>query len=78
MPENKITWSTESLKQIGKAIEYIRQDSVQNAENVYSKLIKKLDKVAKNPLMCHLINSKKMIMAIFGLSSYFDTGFLTV
>ena len=52
MPANKITWSAPAKRQIGKIVEYIRQDSVQNAEKVYAKLLNKLDIVAMTPETC--------------------------
>ena len=52
MLENKVFWSSTALKEFGKVIDYIRQDSFRNAESVYTKVINKLDTVANNPGMC--------------------------
>ena len=52
MAQNKVTWTTTARVQIGKIIEYISQDSIQNDEKVYTKIMVKLLKVADNPGMC--------------------------
>ncbi len=58
--KNKISWSATSIRQFSNAIDYIRLESEQNAENVYSKVIKKLNAIAVNPTMCPLDKYKVM------------------
>ena len=52
MQLNSIIWSATAIKQVSKAIEYIRQDSVQNAGKFNNKLLNKLELVVNNPGIC--------------------------
>ncbi len=73
MALSKVTWSATSIKQVSDALEYIRQDSVQNAENLYAKLIDKLETTAGVPESCppdkYKINNDGSFRA-FILSNY--------
>jgi len=40
--ERKITWAPRAIKQFNAAIEYIRQDSFQNADSVKEKILSKI------------------------------------
>jgi plasmid stabilization system protein ParE len=52
MPQDKITWSPASIRQFSQTLDHIRKDSIQNAEKVHDKIIKKLMAVAINPKAC--------------------------
>ncbi len=52
MPGNNVRWYVSARKQFLSALEYIRTDSVQNAEKFYDKLFLKLEIVSKNPVSC--------------------------
>jgi plasmid stabilization system protein ParE len=43
---SKITWSPRTLKQFSAAIEYIRQDSLQNADSVKGKILAKIARLS--------------------------------
>lgn len=49
---SNISWSKESVKQIVSAINYIRNDSNQNADKIYDRIMLRLIKVASKPDMC--------------------------
>jgi plasmid stabilization system protein ParE len=49
MGNKSISWSVKALKQFGDAIEYILQDSVQNAEKVRFEILKKIDSLPQYP-----------------------------
>ena len=49
MQKSKITWSKTSVKQFAKAIKYIHQQSVQNAEKVRLDIVKKISSLPANP-----------------------------
>lgn len=49
MANKVIEWDSAALEQFGAAIEYIAQDSLQNAEKVYSAIIKKIEALPENP-----------------------------
>ena len=51
MANKVIEWDSAALKQFGAAIEYIAQDSLQNAEKVYSAVIQKIEALPGNPEM---------------------------
>ncbi len=44
--ERKITWSPRALKQFSNAIEYIRQESFQNADIVKEKILSKITRLS--------------------------------
>ena len=52
MPGNKIKWYVSARKQYLDALEYIRNDTEQNAEKFYEKLYLKLEVVSRNPESC--------------------------
>jgi plasmid stabilization system protein ParE len=52
VPENKIRWYEAPKKQFTTAIQYIMDDSVQNAVKIETRLFKKLEAVSKSPTMC--------------------------
>ncbi len=54
MAENRVAWSNRAITQFSKVLDHIRQDSIQNADKVYEKMIKKLDVAALNPNSCPL------------------------
>ena len=45
MANRKITWSKSALKQFEAAINYIAEDSIQNAEKVRKEILEKIEKV---------------------------------
>lgn len=49
MANRVIEWDSSALKQLGAAIEYIAQDSLQNAEKVYSAIIQKIEALPAHP-----------------------------
>ncbi len=52
MPGNNVRWYVSARKQFLSALEYIRTDSVQNAEKFNNRLFLKLEAVSKNPESC--------------------------
>jgi len=49
MANRKITWSKSALKQFEAAINYIAEDSIQNAEKVRKEILEKIEKVTLYP-----------------------------
>jgi plasmid stabilization system protein ParE len=49
MESKKIIWSATALKQFKTAINYIAEDSVQNAEKVRIEILKKIEKLSLHP-----------------------------
>jgi plasmid stabilization system protein ParE len=47
--KSKITYSKTAIKQLSRSLEYIREDSIQNAEKVYRKILDKLEKASLDP-----------------------------
>ena len=52
MPANNVRWYVSARKQFLSAIEYIMNDSEQNAEKFYDRLFLKLEAISKNPESC--------------------------
>ena len=50
--ESNIVWSATALREAGRVLEFIRQDSVSNADKVYNKIINRLETVAISPESC--------------------------
>jgi plasmid stabilization system protein ParE len=46
MARRKITWTKRATRQLNAAIEYIRQDSPQNADTVKEKILDKVNRLA--------------------------------
>ena len=44
--EREISWAPKAIKQFNTAIEYIRQDSDQNADSVKEKILAKINKLS--------------------------------
>lgn len=51
MANKVIEWDSVALRQFGAAIEYIAQDSLQNAQKVYSAVIQKIEALPDYPEM---------------------------
>jgi plasmid stabilization system protein ParE len=51
MANRKIGWSKHALRQFNKAILYISEDSVQNAENVKADILDKIEALLSYPEM---------------------------
>ena len=51
MSNRKIIWSKTALKQFEFAINYIAEDSIQNAEKVRTEILEKIEKLVLNPEM---------------------------
>jgi addiction module RelE/StbE family toxin len=49
--DQKIIFDNDAKQQLRKAIEYIRKDSVQNAEKVKNAIINSIKELSKNPEM---------------------------
>lgn len=49
MANRKIGWDKHALKQFNKAILYIAEDSIQNAENVRIDILVKIDELLSHP-----------------------------
>jgi len=49
MANRKITWSKSALKQFEAAINYIAEDSIQNAEKVRKEILEKIEKLISYP-----------------------------
>ena len=49
MANRKITWAKTALKQFEAAINYIAEDSIQNAEKVRKEILEKIEKLRVNP-----------------------------
>lgn len=52
MAESNIRWSAASIQQFNAAMDYIADDSLQNAELVKDKILDKLEQVATQPTSC--------------------------
>lgn len=46
MSKRKVTWAKRAIRQFNAAIEYIRQDSEQNADKVKERLLSKINELA--------------------------------
>ena len=51
MPKRKITWAKRASRQFNAAIEYIRQDSGQNADKIKEKLLSKINELADDKMV---------------------------
>ena len=51
MPNSKIIWDSKALEQFSKIVKYIAKDSLLQAENVRTDIIKKIDSLANSPAM---------------------------
>jgi len=49
MANRKIGWDKHALKQFNKAILYLAEDSIQNAENVRIDILVKIDELLSHP-----------------------------
>src|SRR5207249_6317477 len=49
MAERKINWDSAALKQFNKAIAYIAEQSLQNAEKIRAEVIQKVESLIKYP-----------------------------
>jgi plasmid stabilization system protein ParE len=49
MGNRKIVWPKTALKQFEVAINYIAEDSIQNAENVRKEILEKIENIISNP-----------------------------
>jgi plasmid stabilization system protein ParE len=49
MANRRIDWDRQALRQFNKAILYIAEESVQNAENVRADLVEKIEALVPNP-----------------------------
>jgi plasmid stabilization system protein ParE len=49
MANRKITWSKSALKQFEAAINYIAEDSIQNAEKVRKEILEKIERLISYP-----------------------------
>ena len=49
MANRKIVWSKTALKQFEAAINYIGEDSIQNAEKVRREILEKIQNITANP-----------------------------
>ena len=49
MANSKIVWSITALKQFEAAINYIGEDSIQNAEKVRREILEKIQNITANP-----------------------------
>jgi len=57
MVNRKIGWDKHALKQFNKAILYIAEDSIQNAENVRIEILVKIGELLSHPDNIPLINT---------------------
>lgn len=51
MADRKVAWAKVALQQFNAAIEYISEDSVQNAEKVMSEILEKIERLLSHPEM---------------------------
>ena len=51
MANRRISWDKQALQQCNKAILYIAKDSIQNAENVRTEIIEKVEALIDRPEM---------------------------
>ena len=49
MANRRLEWDRQALRQFNKAILFIAEDSVQNAENVRAEIIEKIEALLPNP-----------------------------
>ncbi len=49
MKNKRITWSKQAIRQFSKAINYIANDSIQNAEKVRVDILDKINSLPSNP-----------------------------
>ena len=49
MENRRISWDIQALKQFNKAILYIAEDSIQNAENVRGEILEKIGELVVRP-----------------------------
>ena len=49
MESRKVSWDKQALRQFNKAILYIAEDSIQNAENVRADIIEKIGVLITHP-----------------------------
>jgi plasmid stabilization system protein ParE len=49
MENRRISWDIQALKQFNKAILYIAEDSIQNAENVRGQVLEKIEELVTHP-----------------------------
>lgn len=49
MANRRIDWDRQALRQFNKAILYIAEESVQNAENVRTEIVEKIEALLPNP-----------------------------
>jgi len=64
MANRKITWSKSALKQFEAAINYIAEDSIQNAEKVRKEILEKIEKVTLYPEIHSPDKYKLTMMAV--------------
>jgi plasmid stabilization system protein ParE len=64
MANRRIDWDRQALRQFNKAILYIAEESVQNAENVRTEIIEKIEALVPNPEKFPPINIRLRMMAI--------------
>ncbi len=51
MAKRKVTWTKRAARQLNAAIEYIRQDSPQNADSVKGKILDKVSELADDKVV---------------------------
>lgn len=51
MINRKVTWTKSATNQFEKIIDYIRQDSEQNADKVKEKILKKINQLSDDGVM---------------------------
>ena len=51
MPQRKVTWTKKATRQFNNAIEYIRQQSEQNAEKVKEKILEKVNQLSDDKVV---------------------------
>jgi plasmid stabilization system protein ParE len=49
--KRKITWTKRAISQLNSAIEYIRQDSPQNADSVKQRILEKVSELADDKIV---------------------------
>lgn len=59
MGNRKITWSKIALKQFEAVINYISEDSIQNAEKVRKEILEKIQNITANPEIYYTDKYKK-------------------
>jgi hypothetical protein len=66
----RIIIDVEAKKSLREAYEYIRKQSLQNAENVRSGILNSIKALSLNPENIHLINTKQIKTISFGLMKF--------